>query len=581
MVSNRITPNSTEMPVNVVGSSQFGRYSKISSEFTENMFITTAGAPNTEDFEAWLVNFPGFRRVLNFTPAPSSSGGYYPDELPVGSGRSLFNSIRGNFALAVINATVYRVAPNLSFTPIGIISSSSGDVYMAENLNSQIAIVDGTNCWIYYYGVPSSFTQQMLSNNLVANYVKYHNTFFLFGNADKTSNGAKWYVYLPSGTANIAQVNLNTSGLALQTKSDYALAVVPIPGAGNNVLVMGSTVCEVWTQQNGLQPYVRQPSVNINYGCLSVGTISEGGELLVWLGANEDEAPVIMVYDGREAKSVSTDGIDYLLSTIKYPQTSTAMLYRQDGHLFYQLTFYNPADNLTLIYDFDTQMFFNLTNERSQFHPARQIIYFNLNVYFVSIRNTALYQLSSNFTTINENLPNASVPELIYDIPRTRVTSSIRQANSTRFRANSLVLTLEQGVDTDYADINKQLAVGQYLITEATNIPALDNIITEGGQQMIVENPSDAVLGVDNGDYSYNYAPYDVFFYQPKILLSISKDGGITWSSDVERTLMPLGHRQNILQWEGMGTANDLRFRFRFYGTSRFIVSNAMCQVIL
>ena len=222
---------------------------------------------------------------------------------------------------------------------------------MAENLNNQIAIVDGVNCWIYNHAT-GSFTIQNLANaNLVPNYVEYHNTFFLFGNGIGTSEGSQWFAYISSGPDTITQVNPGTSALALQTKADYALAVKRIPGRGNNILVMGSTVCEVWTQVgNSLQPYIRQPSVNINYGCASVATIAEGGNYLAWLGQNEDEAPVLMIYDGNQATRISTDGIDYLLSTIvSPPDIYPAIMYRQDGHLFYQLTFYDRRDKRDIV----------------------------------------------------------------------------------------------------------------------------------------------------------------------------------------------------------------------------------------
>lgn len=44
-----------QVPVNVVGSSTFGRYPKISLETTYNMFIS----------DDWLVNYAGFQKVVD------------------------------------------------------------------------------------------------------------------------------------------------------------------------------------------------------------------------------------------------------------------------------------------------------------------------------------------------------------------------------------------------------------------------------------------------------------------------------------------------------------------------------------
>jgi hypothetical protein len=100
--------------------------------------------------------------------------------------------------------------------------------------------------------------------------------------------------------------------------------------------------------------------------------------------------------------------IDYQLGNLKFPSQSTAFFYRDDGHLFYQITFYNPVDNLTLIYDVDKNAFFHLTDAALDHHPARRNVYYNNNVYFISLNNASLYQTGTNFTTYNENFKDYS-----------------------------------------------------------------------------------------------------------------------------------------------------------------------------
>ncbi len=573
MVSRRVTPNADQVPVNVVGSSTFGRYPTVSPELTLNMYVTVAGTPNTDDYQQWLVNFPGYRRVLNLIafPNPLPTPPQYPDMLPDGEGRGIFVSTRGNIMVAVVNANVYVLTPTLGKTLIGTLNTAQGEVFMAENLNNQICIVDGTDMWIYNYTAPGSFTQQTggpIGTALIPNYVEYHNTFFLIGNRSTASGSSAWYAYSFVSATTIGV----TSTLALQTKADFPLAIKRVPGRGNNVLVLGKSVCEIHQQVGGLQNYLRNQTVNINYGCASVSTIADGGDIIAWLAVNQDEAPVIMAYDANGLKRISSDGIDYKLSRIKFPSQSTAILYRIDGHLFYQLTFFNEKDNVTLLYDFNTDMFFNLSNQDISFHPARQIVYFNLKNYFVSLRNAALYELNSDFTVIDENLPKTSAlstydDNLVYDMQRQRVTASLRQANATRFRANSLVLTLEQGNDPGFSEID--LGAEDNLITEATFNPPLDDIITEFGSEIIDEDSVGA--GGINGNQ---------IIYRPRVDLAISKDSGITWSSYAKRDLNPIGFRQNMLHWENMGQANDICFKFRFFGTYRFVVNQAMVDLI-
>lgn len=570
MPNVRVTPNAKQEKIDIVGGSTFGKYSKISAAKTFNCYLTDAGIEG-EDKEIAYVGFPGYQRVLNLLPYPSPypTPPVPPDEVPAGEGRGIFNCIRGGFFIVVVNQNVYRLSDSLGKTLIGSIDSAIGEVFMAENLSSQICIVDGKDMWIYNYSPSASnvLTKQtggaIASGALIPSYVEYHETFFLIGNSPNASSSQSWYVYSRASDTTITQVS-PAGQFTMTTKPDFALAVKKIPGKANNILVFGSTVCEVWTYVGGSERYSKNQSVSINYGCQSTSTIADGADILVWLGINEDESPVITVYNGEEIKPISTDGIDFQLGKINHPEISTAMLYREDGHLFYILTFYDPSDNLTLMYDFNTGLFFNLTNQNLDFHPARGIVYYNLKTYFISLRNAALYQMGSQFTVLNENLPRTSPSSaynanLVYEIQKMRVTSNIRLADGGRFIANSLTFTLEQGCDPDYTGS----PIINYLITESTFNPADDEIITETGDDIVDEDSATTVS------------------YIPRIDLAFSKDGGVTWSDYVSRNLNALGYRQNMLHWEGMGAANDICFTFRFWTNNRFIAFNGLVDLVI
>ena len=551
----RKTPGATQAPINVVGSSVFGRYAKISSERTYNCFIS----------DQWLVNFAGYQKALQL--------------LPQGVGRGLYRSVRGGFILMVVNSEIYQINEDLSASLIGSISSSFGDVYMDENLNNQICIVDGINAYIYNYSLPISIglTVQTLQAGLVPSYVCYHNTYFLIGNASTANTGALWYVYTPvnqAGPPSNPRLIYLFAQLALQTKPDTAIAIRRLPGQGNNVLVFGRTVCEIFTNiasqitvGTPTPPYIRNSTISVDYGCISVATIAASDEFVAWLGVNESNGPVIIIYTGQGAEAISTDGIDYILGQLNYPEQSTALFFRQDGHLFYQLTFYNPADNLTLVYDFTTKQFFDLTDWNLNYHPATSAVYFNDRSYFCSLNDASLYEFSSNFTTYNDNLASAVYdPALDHEIPRIRICKSVRAENSQRFIANSLVVMIEQGQDPRFVGLN--LDTTDYIITEIIE----DNVIDEDGANYLVTEQS----GSSNA-FSYNAA--NPLIYRPRVDLSLSYDGGTTYGTWVARYLNPQGYRRNILTWEKMGAANDLILKFRFVGTGRVVVQNGTLDI--
>lgn len=542
----RKTLKSRQEKVKVVGGSTFGRYGKISSAKTFNMFIT----------DNWLCNMPGYQKLLNIVAN--------------GEGREIFVSIRGNFIVAVINQTVYRIDPNLDITPIGNLATETGEVFIDENLSSQICIVDGLNAWIYNYGpLGGPFLTLQVTANLVPSYVEYHNNFFLFGNATTAGNGGAWYAYQFATPTTITQVPAPGGQFSIQTKPDFAIAVVRLPGLGNNVLAMGTAVSEIWTQVAGLQNYRRNSTISIDYGCISVSTIAKSDRFVAWLAINEYNQPVIMVFSGQNAQPISTDGIDYLLGQVQFPAQSTAMFFRQDGHLFYQLTFFNPVDNTTIIYDFDggEEKFFHLTDGGLNYHPARNYVYFNQKTYFISLNTGGLYQSSTNFTTYNENLPNVVNPDQNFEIPRIRMGETIRADDSSQFRANSFTFTIEQGNDPNVTGLSI-LNNEDLLITEDLFVHPDDVIYTENGIPMADE---DSGAGIGAGDLPPPYIP--------RVDLSISFDGGISFGNTVGRNLNPVGIRQNILNWENMGMCNSWTPQLRFYGTDRFVAYDGVMEM--
>lgn len=520
------TSRGREIPINVVGLSKFGRYSKISSERTYNMYIS----------DEWLVDFSGWKKR-----------GEVP-EVNV-KGRGIFRSIRNNLVVVVIGSGVYIIDVNLTASFIGNLRSSQGAVSIDQNLSSQVCIVDGIGCYILNLA-QRSLTKQTSTDSFTPNYVTYHNTYFLFGNGDKTGNGAKWFAFVFETDTTIEYF----AEFALQTKPDFALAVRRLPGQGNNVLVFGSAVCEIQTNVGGSQVYQRNSSMNIDYGCLSVNTIAESDKIIAWLAINESNMPVIMIFTPSQgAVPISTDGIDGVLGALNNPSKCIGYFFRKDGHLFYVLTFYDALDNFTLAYDFNTQGFSFLTDEKLNYHPARQIVYFNNSSYFCSLNDGAVYETGTQFTTYDNNVIT-NHDYLNHEIPRVRITDNIRNPNSEPFRLNLVTLTIEQGNDNKSTGLSRQNAI-PYLITEDG-----EPLITESGDLIISE------AGV-------------TIPYVPKVMMSYSVDGGKTWSQEITSQCNESAVRQNIMQWYQLGMMNDCVFKFRFCGKDRFVVNNAIAEV--
>lgn len=545
--------NFKEQPLNIVGSSIFGRYPKISSEYTYNMFIS----------DNWLVPYPGYKIA-------------YED---LGNrGRGTYTSTKTNRMVVVIDNKVYLVnifydqnsqmTYDKSAIQIGTLMTSSGVVYISENNKPQIAISDGLGIYIYDPTLSPKFQRATL--DFVPGYISFHDTYFICAASQDN-------FYLPAAS-NTWRLSGQNDGLTwasdsasiglLQTKADKTQAALRFPSKGNMIMVMGQAVTEFWTDTGAqLFPYQRTNQISIDYGCVNPATIAENDEIIVWLAQNEKSGPIIMYTTGGQPEKITTDGIDYLFSQLEAPEDSRAFIYRQDGHLIYHINFY--TDNLSLFYDFNTQKFFHATDENMNYFIAESVSFFNNQYYFITRNNGNLYAFDTIFTTYDGA-----------EIPRIRTCKNIRMKSQEWFVANDAGFTIESG-ETDYQQqsvgpINIITEDGNQLITEGDTI----FFITEDGNFLEFENGNLWISEDEVQDTFYLIYENDAYIYTtPAVDLSISIDGGASYSSSYRYDLPPIGVRKNRLMWWQLGAANDLVCQFRFWGLGRFIATDGEVNI--
>lgn len=399
-------PTSKILPLNIAGSNIYGRYPMISIEQTFNMIMS----------DEWLVPYAGYKTVAQI--------------VQTGEGRGIYASNNLKQIIAVIDNNVYTINTNLSFERIGSLDTFSGDVFIAENNAGQIGICDKKNIYIY---VPTgSPVFQQVPVDFLPGYISFQNGYFIAPDLKSAqwrlsdfNDGTNW----PDDATSVGE---------FQTKPNMPVAAIPFPSKGNLLFVFGQTVVEPWfnTGQQ-LFPYQKNTFQNSDYGTENAATIAAGDNFIIWLATNEKSGPAIMISDSGEPIKISTDGIDFKLAQLTNPKNAYAFLFRQDGHLIYQLTF--PDDNWSLLYDLNTKKFFTPTDENMNYHIAKRVVFFNNSYYFVSFRDGNLYELNSDFTDYDGA-----------EIPRVRVCNTLRMADSSRFIINNLTFQIEQG---EYRDL--------------------------------------------------------------------------------------------------------------------------------
>jgi hypothetical protein len=534
------SPTFTQLPLDIVGSTKFGRYSKISVEQTYNMIIS----------DGFLVPSAGYKLV---TAIQDSS-----------AGRDIYTSNRDQKMFAVIGNGLYSISSNLTQTRLQNLSTYQGDVFISENNGNQLAICDKQNLYIYNY-VTGAFEIATLPPGVIPGYVTFQNGYFIIVDVET----AGWYLSAPNnGLSWLWGAGGTPVAGSLQTKPDKAIAAIRFPGRGNLLLVFGNTVTELNTDVGSqIFPYQRASQVNIDYGCLNAATIAGNENIVVWLGGNEQSGPVIMYTTGADVNRISTDGIDFKFTQLKNPSNSYGFLFRQDGHLLYQLTF--PEDNLTYVYDFNTKKFFTFSDQYLNAHIAKKVAFFNDAYYFVSNVDGNVYQLGTQFTTYDGK-----------EIPRIRICRNIRLPDASRFVVNNLTFTLEQGVQEDVALEDDLLTEsGLALLTETgeplqvmeetTEIIEVP-LYSEEGELLFTED-GEELLGTEEAAFSFSIPQ--------KVALSVSKDGGQSFGTVWSKELNASGHRKNRLIYWNLGSANDFVPQFRFWGLGRFVATDGIVSM--
>lgn len=399
------------LPLNIVGGTKFSRYKKITSETTVNMMVSGVDIKTPS-----LVAFSGYEKKL---------------DIGTGEARGIFFSTRLNELIVVVRDRLYVINQYLHSRFIGKIDTTVGNVYISENFNSQIGIVDGSKIYIYDYSISQIITPVI---DFTPIYLDYQDGRFI-----ATDNAGQWHLSdINDGTAWPPLLRQE-----LQTKADILRAAVVLD---RQLWIIGTKAAEVWYDQGlALFPYQRDNSVSIDYGAISQGSISTGFGMLIWLAKNEKSGITIVYTTGGKPRELSPEGLDFVLSELKNPEDSSGFLFQQDGHIFYQLAF--NKDNLSFVYDFTSKMFYTLTDENRDRYIAKKVAFFNNQLYFISFIDGALYQMSTDITTYDGA-----------EIPRIRILSPVRFPKDNPYIVNRVNVQLEQGHNRDVGRVDLSIS---------------------------------------------------------------------------------------------------------------------------
>jgi len=213
-------------------------------------------------------------------------------------------------------------------------------------------------------------------------------------------------------------------------------------------------------------------------------------------------------------------------------------------------------------------------------------VFFNNTYYFISIVDGDLYEINSQFTTFEYR------NDVVHQIPRSRVLKTFTTPDGQPGILNDLFFIVEQGIDSEntgqgnnIADIKIIDGGSDYtecsLLIEGDGHGAFATAtLTDGAISSVTLESQGvgytwAVITVLGDGVDANLeAKLNVNSYVPRADLSISYDGGYTFSTFDQMEFTTFGKYKNKFYYNGLGYGNEFTPQFRFACNSRFVCKN-------
>jgi hypothetical protein len=615
------SPSSQPVPVNIAGSSTFGRYPKISQERTYNMFIS----------DSWLVPYAGYEIIV---PSTLLENGV--------EGRGIFKSTKLDALIVVIDDTVWLIRITFDQTTdepifeqiinIGTIQTQTGVVYITENNKPQILISDNHHLYIYDTTINGK-VQLVPGLNFTPGYITFHDTYFICAASNDTTYtppaNNTWRLSLQNqgyqnttgftgsgttitpdsllGLANGTPITFvgtstltpgqvyyvgNLTGSTFQVFLTYADAIsVTNP---QSVDSSGEFTTNAWpstasyvgllqTKPDNVQAVVRFPSKgNMIFVMGSIVTESwfdTGAQLFPYQRNNQFNidygclSPATVAYMDEIVVWLAQN--EKSGPIIMYSEGGMPKKITTDGIDFLFSELQNPQDSQAFLYRQDGHLFYHIN-----FYSDNLSLFYDFNT---------------------EKFYHASDQNLNYFIAAEIAFSSNQYYFVTRNNGNVFAFdtgfTTYEDVLTPESTTPEKFEIPRIRICKNIRLPTQDYFIAndigftiESGQTNYIQQQytqsapfyllNDTQFLLLNGqDFNTLGVEEAVTQETPVVFLSASYDGGEVFGSEWAYRLPAIGYRRNRLMWWQLGVVNDFVPKFRFQGIGRFVVTDGICNV--
>jgi len=289
--------------------------------------------------------------------------------------------------------------------------------------------------------------------------------------------------------------------------------------------ILKELTTEVWNY-TGIEGFPFQPRANfvINYGCAAPYSATVGSfNVLFMVARNKDGARKIVKIENYSGEVISNEPLEAELATYDTVSDAYTEIVEKNEHVFVIFTF--PIADKTWVFDYKTKNWFSWASYAQNELPYQ-------NQYRIGA-----FRGSSHFL-LNDK-----------DIFGDSRTGKLFEFTNNSFR------------DFDYPILFER--VSQHLYAD-------DNYITINSLMVDVQrapntDTTDSTLGAPT--------------IPPQIGLQISRDGGMTWGSEIYATSGKVGEYAHRAFWSTLGTARVFTFKIRITDSAYNVIINAVADV--
>lgn len=438
---------------------------------------------------------PAVKTVQSFAWVPVS-GFDTPTEVGTGDVRNQF-VFRGEMYVGV-GEEIYSLDSLLVPTLVGTMNTDSGFLSITANEN-QVVFCDGTDVYVW-----DTLTSMFTTVDFVGQGITIQ-----AGDICMIDN---YIVVVSYGQQQFYVSNLNDANTynplnfaLFQSNPDQLVGCDTLK---RRVYLFGNYSTEVWYDAGAADfPLRRDNNALFEHGLASRDTVQEGFEIMLYLAQNQDGAAGVMMVQGTGTpEKISSPELDLYLQNVANLQDSEAILYKENGYTFYQLSF--NEDNKTFLYVVETNKWSEVEMADGSRSPISSHAFFNNKHYVGMYDEPMLYELSyQNMTFRGELIRCFMYCPPIYD------------ENNKRIRLDRIQLEAIQGLPS--ATLPNQAMFDQL-------------------NELVVKNK------------------------HPEVILSVSRDGGVTYSNGRRAQMGSVGQYNFRTMWTRLGCYRGRRIVLRF-----------------